>query len=185
MSLDALTDEQQEPDLTMDIDDRSRKKSKTEAAKLRSSNSGSSIPKRQEHIQYQQQQQQQELQHATATLEIDEDRLQDTVGAICIDSQGRVAAGVSSGGIAMKFPGRVSEAALFGAGCWAQNATEDTDGFACSLTGAGEQITKTLLARTCVETCLSHDDISEAAHQVLDRFMKSPLLRVYPDKHAG
>jgi hypothetical protein len=36
-----------------------------------------------------------------------------------------------------------------------------------------------------VETCLSHDDISEAAHHVLDRFMKSPLLRVYPDKHAG
>ncbi|KAG0294970.1 taspase, threonine aspartase, 1 [Linnemannia gamsii] len=118
-------------------------------------------------------------------LEIDEDQLQDTVGAICIDSQGRVAAGVSSGGIAMKFPGRVSEAALFGAGCWAQDATEDTDGFTCSLTGAGEQITKTLLARTCMETYLSHDDISEVSHQVLDRFMKSPLLKGYPDKHAG
>ncbi|KAF9095648.1 taspase, threonine aspartase, 1 [Mortierella sp. AD031] len=117
--------------------------------------------------------------------EIDDDRLQDTVGAICIDGQGRVAAGVSSGGIAMKFPGRVSEAALFGAGCWAQDATEETDGFACSLTGAGEQITKTLLARTCVETFLSEDDISEAAHQILDRFIKSPLLRSYQDKHVG
>ncbi|KAF9926160.1 taspase, threonine aspartase, 1 [Linnemannia zychae] len=118
-------------------------------------------------------------------LETDDDLLQDTVGAICIDNQGRVAAGVSSGGIAMKFPGRVSEAALFGAGCWAQDATELTDGFACSLTGAGEHISKTLLARTWMDTCLIDDDISDATHQVLDKFLKSPLLRIYKDKHAG
>ncbi|KAG0265590.1 hypothetical protein BGZ95_003282 [Linnemannia exigua] len=157
---------------TMD-NERSRKRSRTEPPAGSTAGSNS---KQGQHVQEEEEE----------TLEMDdEDRLQDTVGAICIDAQGRVAAGVSSGGIAMKFPGRVSEAALFGAGCWAQDATEDVDGFACSLTGAGEQITKTLLARTCMETCLSLDDLLDAATQVLDKFMTSPLLRGFKEKHAG
>ncbi|KAG0249073.1 taspase, threonine aspartase, 1 [Mortierella polycephala] len=115
----------------------------------------------------------------------EEDLLQDTVGAICVDCCGRVASGVSSGGIAMKFPGRVSEAALFGAGCWAQDPTDEIAGFACSMTGAGEQISKTLLARTCTESLVQEDDISNGADLVLERFIKSPLLRSYDEKYAG
>ncbi|KAF9374144.1 taspase, threonine aspartase, 1 [Mortierella sp. AD011] len=117
----------------------------------------------------------------------DESLLQDTVGAICVDALGRVAAGVSSGGIAMKFPGRVSEAAIYGAGCWAQDPAQESPGFACSMTGAGEQICKTLLARTCMETLVyeEEEDITTAVNLTLDRFIKSPLLKNYDDRHVG
>ena len=49
----------------------------------------------------------------------------DTVGAVVVDAQGRVAAGVSSGGLAMKLPGRVGEAAMYACGCWAADASPD------------------------------------------------------------
>ncbi|KAG2427115.1 hypothetical protein HXX76_012626 [Chlamydomonas incerta] len=53
--------------------------------------------------------------------EAEEEMRLDTVGAVCVDHTGCVAAGVSSGGIAVKFPGRLGEAGVYGSGCWAQN----------------------------------------------------------------
>lgn len=76
----------------------------------------------------------------------DTDLLNDTVGAIAIDAYGNVAAGVSSGGIWLKRPGRIGEAAVYGCGCFAEhcNINTNTGGASCkiavSVSGNGEQI---------------------------------------------
>ncbi|THV02437.1 asparaginase [Dendrothele bispora CBS 962.96] len=67
--------------------------------------------------------------------------IQDTVGAVA-SFDGHMSAGVSSGGLLLKCPGRTGEAAVYGAGCWAQ------PGMACSISGTGEYITRANLARS-------------------------------------
>ncbi|KAF9529185.1 nucleophile aminohydrolase [Crepidotus variabilis] len=85
--------------------------------------------------------------------------MQDTVGAIaCLEGQG-VAAGVSSGGLLLKCPGRIGEAATYGAGCWA-TTSKDGQSVACSVSGTGEHITKMDLARRIGEV-LSAVSLSE------------------------
>ncbi|ORX69077.1 N-terminal nucleophile aminohydrolase [Linderina pennispora] len=81
---------------------------------------------------------------------VNDEAMQDTVGAVCIDMEGDACAGVSSGGIALKLPGRVGEAAMFGCGCWAERSTK-SDAVACSVTGTGEQIMRVMLARECAQ----------------------------------
>jgi len=64
----------------------------------------------------------------------------DTVGAIAISCDGITAAGLSSGGLLLKTPGRVGQAASYGAGCWAQ------EGVTLTTSGVGEYLVKSLLA---------------------------------------
>ncbi|HUR86005.1 MAG TPA: isoaspartyl peptidase/L-asparaginase [Solirubrobacteraceae bacterium] len=56
-----------------------------------------------------------------------------TVGAVCLDAAGELAAATSTGGRVGKHPGRVGDSALVGAGTWADART-----CAVSATGAGE-----------------------------------------------
>ncbi|KAJ8882459.1 hypothetical protein PR048_014267 [Dryococelus australis] len=71
----------------------------------------------------------------------------DTVGAVCVDSQGHVASACSSGGIALKSPGRVGQAGVYGCGCWAEDGVGGRPAVAACTSGSGEYLISTSLAR--------------------------------------
>ncbi len=66
-----------------------------------------------------------------------------TVGAVALDSQGRLAAGTSTGGTTAKRWGRVGDVPVLGAGTYASNR----DGCAVSATGDGEYYIRASVAR--------------------------------------
>ncbi|KAF3000305.1 hypothetical protein E8E13_008814 [Curvularia kusanoi] len=82
------------------------------------------------------------------------DHITDTVGAIAIDSWGRIACGASSGGIGMKYRGRVGPAALVGVGAAVvpldPNDSEQVS-VATVTSGTGEHMATTMAAMTCAE----------------------------------
>ncbi|KAJ7217878.1 nucleophile aminohydrolase [Mycena pura] len=100
----------------------------------------------------------------------DADVFQDTVGAVAWNAiSGEIASGVSSGGILLKYPGRIGEAAVFGAGCWAQALGRRSKfTMACSVSGAGEYIMKASLARS-ISNALEKDVAEVDVHEVLQR----------------
>ncbi|KAF9219618.1 N-terminal nucleophile aminohydrolase [Gyrodon lividus] len=88
---------------------------------------------------------------STGTAVLPRDVMQDTVGAVAWDAAGNLAAGVSSGGLLLKYSGRIGEAATYGAGCWAEQSPDGQSGLACSISGAGEHIMRAGLARTIAD----------------------------------
>ncbi|PCH43775.1 N-terminal nucleophile aminohydrolase [Wolfiporia cocos MD-104 SS10] len=93
---------------------------------------------------------------------------QDTVGAIACASNGHLSAGVSSGGLLLKIPGRIGEAAHYGAGCWAKHALRlNSISVACSVSGAGEYIIKAALAKTVCDAIATSD--GDDTHDILQR----------------
>ena len=72
---------------------------------------------------------------------LDADRKMGTVGAVAVDAHGNLAAATSTGGITNKQVGRVGDAPLIGAGCYASNAT-----CAVSTTGTGEMFIRMVAA---------------------------------------
>jgi beta-aspartyl-peptidase (threonine type) len=71
---------------------------------------------------------------------------QGTVGAVALDSDGRLFAATSTGGTCCKLPGRVGDSPLIGCGCYA-----DVEAGGVSCTGYGEAIMKVVLAKTAAD----------------------------------
>lgn len=86
------------------------------------------------------------------------DHAMGTVGAVAMDSQGRLIAGTSTGGTCCKHAGRVGDSPLIGCGCYA-----DTEAGGVSCTGLGEAIMRVVLAKTTVEMLRTGESPETAA----------------------
>lgn len=84
-----------------------------------------------------------------------------TVGAVALDSSGRLAAATSTGGLFDKLPGRVGDSALIGCGTHA----DDLCAVAC--TGMGEAIIRVQMARSAAELVRAGLDPHTAARESL------------------
>lgn len=86
----------------------------------------------------------------------------DTVGAVALDSSGKLAAATSTGGTLNKTPGRVGDSSLIGCGCYADNLSA-----AVSLTGWGEPIMKLVLGKWAVDRVAAGSAPEQAASDAI------------------
>ncbi|XP_043279966.1 threonine aspartase 1-like [Venturia canescens] len=107
----------------------------------------------------------------------------DTVGAVCVDRYGNVAAACSSGGIILKYPGRVGQAGVWGCGAWARNGNCSV---ASSTSGCGEHLIRTTLARTLAEAVVNSSCPTTTIHQTMKKkFIESDFLGGVKQKLGG
>jgi len=85
----------------------------------------------------------------------------DTVGAVAVDSEGRIASAASTSGWPGKLTGRIGDTPIVGAGVYANDVA------AASCTGKGEQILRITMARMAVYHVEQGLDVSEAAEKVM------------------
>ena len=93
-----------------------------------------------------------------------------TVGAVAIDTQGRLAAATSTGGIPNKYPGRVGDSPLIGCGFYADERA------AISCTGHGEDFTRLMIAKRAADF---------AAQGMTARDAASSAIGVLSEKASG
>ncbi len=89
----------------------------------------------------------------------------DTVGAVALDAAGDLAVGNSTGGTFFKYPGRVGDTPIIGCGLYADNTMG-----AAACTGVGEQIMKTVLAKTTVDQIALLGNAQTAANVAIAYF---------------
>lgn len=105
----------------------------------------------------------------------------DTVGALCVDSNGVVASGASSGGVSLKHEGRVGQAASFGSGVWAVMSRDGLKPSVASCTsGCGEHLIRTQLAKNSAESLLDSSPVLGLDKCLKDNFLESPFLWIIP-----
>lgn len=94
---------------------------------------------------------------------LDEGKKMGTVGAVAMDAQGNLAAATSTGGMTNKWPGRVGDSPLIGAGCYANNAS-----CAVSTTGKGEAFVRAVAAHD-IAAMMTYAGMSlqQAAHTLV------------------
>jgi beta-aspartyl-peptidase (threonine type) len=81
----------------------------------------------------------------------------DTVGALCLDSSGNLAAACSTGGVSLKLPGRIGDSAILGAGLYADNSSG-----AATATGIGEQAMRLVISKAACDLMKRENALSAA-----------------------
>ena len=84
-----------------------------------------------------------------------------TVGAVALDGAGRLAAATSTGGVLGKWPGRVGDSPLIGAGTYADATV------AVSCTGQGEAFVRAVAAKALAARLERGEELQNAAQAVL------------------
>lgn len=85
-----------------------------------------------------------------------------TTNLIAVDAQGHIAAGVSTSGLGLKYPGRVGDSPIIGAG----NYADDRYG-AATCTGYGEMAIRAATARSLVLYMKMGMPLAEAGHEAM------------------
>lgn len=109
----------------------------------------------------------------------------DTVGAVALDAAGDLAVGNSTGGTFFKHPGRVGDTPIIGCGFYADNTMG-----AAACTGWGEQIMKTVLAKTTVDQIALLGNAPTAANVAIAYFRhrvdgRGGVICISPDGQIG
>ena len=95
-------------------------------------------------------------------LATDPERVAGTVNFIAIDSAGDICSGVSTSGWAWKYPGRIGDSPIIGAGNYADNRYG-----ACACTGMGEMAIRAGTARSVVLYMQMGMELEAAAHTAM------------------